>query len=454
MSDSPIVQAPLDPGALSVLGDKASFVLEEARRQGATDAEVGLSVSQGLSVSARLGEVETLEFHRDKGVSVTVYQGQRKGSASSSDDSEQSLKEAVAAAMAIARHTGEDEYAGLAPQALLAQEIPDLDLYHPWALPPREAVDLVLACEAAGRKDDRIVNSEGATVSSGDSLRVYANSAGFQAGYPSSSHSLSCVLVGEQDGVMQRDYWYDAGRQADRLASAEQIGARAAERVLARLGAERIGTGDMPVLFSPEVAAGVIGHFLGAIQGGALYRRASFLLDKVGEQLFPSWMQIGERPRLLAGNSSAPFDNDGLATRDQQFIRDGVLEGYALGLYASRRLGLSPTANGGGVRNVTVADTGQTQAQLLEGMGNGVLVTELMGSGVNPVTGDYSRGAAGFRVVNGQLAGPVEEFTIAGNLIDMFRGLAGAGTDRDLRGNVNCGSLLMESMKVAGNEAQ
>ena len=453
MSDLPIVQAPLDPGALSVLKDQAAFVLEEAARQGASEAEVGMSVSQGLSVTVRLGEVETLEFHRDKGVSVTVFQGQRKGTASSSDDSPQSLREAVAAALAIARHTGEDPCAGLAEPAQLESDLPDLDLYHPWELGSRAAIDLALACEAAGRGDPRIVNSEGASVSTGDTLRVYANSAGFMAGYPSSSHSLSCVLVAEQDGAMQRDYWYDAGRFPARLASAESIGARAAERVLARLGAGRMSTGDMPVLFAPEVAAGLIGHFLGAIQGGALYRRASFLLDRLGESLFPEWMQIAERPRLPGGNASAPFDSDGLATRDQQFVVDGALKGYALGLYAARRLKMSPTGNGGGARNVRVADTGQSLPQLLQQMGNGVMITEVMGSGVNQVTGDYSRGAAGFRVRDGVLAEPVEEFTIAGNLIDMFRSLSGAGTDRDPRGNVDCGSLLIDRMKVAGNQS-
>lgn len=450
MSGQGIVQPPLDPGALETLRNRAERILEEAKRQGATSAEVGLSLSQGLSVTARLGEVETLEFHRDRGVSLTVYFGQRKGSASSGDDADASISEMVAAACAIARHTGEDPSAGIAEAALLAQRVPDLDLYHPWTLTPEQAIEQALACEAAGRTDARIVNSEGATISTGSSLRWYANSNGFSAGYPSSRHSRSCVLVAEQDGVMQRDYWYDSRRNAADLAAVQAVGEKAMQRTLARLGARCPETAKLPVLFAPEVAAGLLGHLVGAISGGSLYRNASFLKGRLGEVLFPDWVSIEEQPLLKGASGSAPFDHDGLATRQQAFVRDGVLSQYALGLYAARRLGMQPTGNGGGVRNLVISNSGETQQQLLKKMDRGVLVTEAMGPGVNLVTGDYSRGAAGFWVENGEIQYPVENFTLASHLGDMFRHLAGAGTDVDDRGNIRVGSLLIEQMNIAG----
>ncbi|MBZ2189611.1 metalloprotease PmbA [Alcanivorax sp. JB21] len=440
----------LDDSVLETLRERARFVIEEAARQGATAAEVGISAGEGLSVTVRLGEVETLEFNRDRGVSVTVYAGQRKGTASSSDDAPDSLRETVAAALAIAQQTGLDEHNGLAPPEWLATEVPDLDLYHPWTLTPEQAIAEAQACEAAGRRDPRIINSEGATVGSHVSARVYANSHGFIGGWRGSHHSRSCVLVAEQDGAMQRDYWYDTQRDASRLATPEAIGARAAERTLARLGATRLDTGEMPVLFAPEVAKGLIGHFISAISGGALYRNASFLRDRIDSQVFPEWVTISERPHLRGGSASAPFDTDGIATRDQDFVRQGVLSQYALGLYAARRLARTPTGNGGGVRNLTISHGAEDQAALCRRMGHGVLITEVMGQGVNLVSGDYSRGASGFRVENGEIAGPVEEFTIAGHLGDMFAGLQAAGCDVDERGNIHCGSLLLSPMKIAG----
>ncbi|MDF1821659.1 MAG: metalloprotease PmbA [Alcanivoracaceae bacterium] len=451
MNQADIVQTAPEDGALEALKDRAALVLEEARRQGADACEVAISRNDGLSATVRLGDIETLEFHRDRGFSVTVWIGQRKGSASSSDDSAQSLRETVAAAMAIARHTGEDPSSGIADASLLASDLPDLDLCHPWPMSVAQAVDLAGRAEAAGRADARIINSEGATVSTGCSLRVYGNSNGFLAGYPGSFHSLSCVLVAGADGAMQRDYWYDGSRVPGRLMAPEDIGERAAARACARLGASRPRTGTVPVMFSPEVASGLLSHFVGAISGGALYRKSSFLLDSLGEPLFPAWCDIHEAPRMPSWNGSAPFDADGLATRDNQFVSAGVLKSYALGLYASRRLSAQPTGNGGGVRNLCISDSGESQQQLLEKMGNGVLVTEVMGQGVNMVTGDYSRGAAGYRVENGEITRPLEEFTIAGNLKDMFAGLQGAGTDVDTRGNVRCGSLLLAPMKVAGD---
>lgn len=450
MSGQVIVPRPLDPGALPMLRQRAEKVLEVAKRHGADAAEVGISLSQGLSVTVRMGEVETLEFHRDRGISLTVYINQSKGSASSGDDSDVSIEEMVAAACAIARQTGADQCAGLAPADWLATDIPDLDLYHPWEITPQQAIADAMQCEQAGRVDSRIVNSEGASISSGDTLRWYANSEGFSAGYPSSSHSRSCVLVAEQDGAMQRDYWYDGRRRAQDLMDADQVGERAAARSLARLDARRPKTGKLPVLFSPQVASGLLGHLIGAISGGSLYRNASFLKDRLGERLFPEWVTINELPRLPLGASSAPFDNDGLPTRAQNFIENGVLKSYALGLYAARRLSLIPTGNGGGVRNVRITDTGEDQAALLKKMDSGVLVTEAMGPGVNLVSGDYSRGAAGYWVEHGEIQYPIEEFTIAGHLQEMFSQIQGSGTDMDDRGNIQTGSLLLASMNVAG----
>ena len=450
MTDRDIVQRPLDPGALAALEQRAARVLEEARRAGASEAEVGISASQGLSVTVRMDEVETLEFHRDRGLSVTVYIGQQKGTASTSDDSDASIRATVEAACAIARHTGADPCAGLASADQLATRFPDLDLYHPWRLDADQAIEEARQCERAGRADARIVNSEGATLSSGTSLRVYGNSRGFLAGQAGTHHSRSCVLVAEQNGAMQRDYWYDGRRDPRRLQTADAIGEEARRRTLARLGARRPATGDMPVLFAPRTAATLLSHFVGAISGGALYRNASFLKDCVGEALFPAWVRIHENPLLPGMNGSAAWDQDGLPTRAQDFVRDGVLQGYALGLYASRRLGLTPTGNGGGVRNLRLDSSGEDFAALLKRLGNGILVTEVMGPGVNLVTGDYSRGAAGFLVENGEISVPLEEFTIAAPLRDIFSGLVAAGTDVDDRGNIHCGSLLVSRLRVAG----
>lgn len=449
MSAVPTLNAPT-PQALDALRERAHNVLEEARRQGATAAEVGISAGNGLSVTVRMGEIETLEFHNDRALSVVVFIGQRKGAASSSDDSEGSVRETVAAALAIAQQTGEDAHSGLAEPELLARDVPDLELCHPWAITPAEAIAQAQACEAAGRADPRIVNSEGATVSSSVSVRVYANSNGFVGAYAGSQHSRSCVLVAEHEGAMQRDYWYDSQREAAQLTAPEVIGERAAQRTLARLGAQRPATGESPLLFAPEVARGLLGHFVSAISGGALYRNASFLRDRLNSQVFPEWVTISELPRLLRGAASAPFDSDGIATRDQDFVRDGVLVSYALGLYAARRLGLAPTGNGGGVRNLRITHGEEDQAALCRRMGNGILITEVMGQGVNLVTGDYSRGASGFRVEDGEITAPLEEFTIAGHLGEMFASLVAAGSDIDQRGHIHCGSLLLAPMKIAG----
>lgn len=435
------------------LKQQVSEILTEAERQGASAASVNLGVSQGLSVDVRMGGVDTLEFHHNQGVSLTVYVGKRTGSASSTDTSPKSIKETVAAALAIAKHTGEDDANGLAPKALLAQadQLPVLDLYHPWDITPEAAIALAQQVEAAGRQDARIVNSDGATVTSGFSLRAYGNTEGLVAAYPSSSHGISCALVAEADGQMQRDYYYSAHRNPAVLLSAEAIGETAAERTLSRLGAKQPATGKWPVIFQAEVARGLLGHFISAISGGALYRKASFLLDRIDTQVFPEWLTLTEHPHLLQGPASAPFDSDGLPTREQSFVKNGVLRSYVLSLYSSRRLGLEPTGNGGGVRNLTLPAGDKNLAQLCEQMGTGILITELMGQGVNTLTGDYSRGAAGFWVENGVIAHPLEEFTVAGNLADMYMGIEAVGNDVDLRGGIHTGSLLLGPLTVAGS---
>ena len=450
MSDSPATTAKLDAEQLRQAQDAAAWVLEEARRQGLDGAEVNVSLSQGFSVNVRQGEVETVEFHRDRGVSLTVFQGKRKGHASSSDDSRDSLRDTLQAAAAIARYTEEDPHAGLAPADMLARDIPDLDLYHPWQMDTQTAIEEALRCEKVARADSRIVNSEGASISSGASLRVFATSEGFLHGYQGTHHSRVCSVVAEDEQGMQRDYWYDSGRRGERLASAEAIGEKARERALARLGATIPETGQQPIIFAPEVASGLLGHLVSAISGGALYRRSSFLQDSLGKPVLPDGYHLHENPHLAAGNASAPFDGDGLPTRKQAFVEDGVLKQYALGLYAGRRLGMSPTGNGGGVRNLRITDSGESLAELMARVPKGILVTEVMGQGVNMVTGDYSRGASGFWFENGVIQGPLQEFTIAGHLGEMLRGIQGSGTDVDYRGNIACGSLLLSPMQVAG----
>ncbi len=440
------------PQAQQQLAEQVEQIIDEARRQGASACEVAVSLEQGLTTSVRQGEVETVEFNRDQGYGITLYLGQRKGSASTSASGTEAIRETVAAALAIAQHASEDDCAGLADAALMARELPDLDLYHPWSIEPEQAIELALQCEAAAfAHDPRIRNADGSSLSSHQGCRVYGNSHGFIGGYTSSRHSLSCVMIAEQAGQMQRDYWYDVNRRAERLESPELIGRRAAERAVRRLGARSVPTCEVPVLFAAELAGGLFGHLLAAISGGNLYRRSSFLVDALGQTLFPEWMTIDERPRLPGGLASAAFDGDGLATYDKAFIEQGRLVSYVLGTYSGRKLGMPSTANAGGVHNLFVSHGTDDQAALLRQMGRGLLVTELMGQGVNLVTGDYSRGAAGFWVENGEIQFPVEEVTIAGNLRDMFRQIVAVGADLEWRGNVRSGSLLIERMTVAGS---
>jgi PmbA protein len=443
----------VDASRIGELKDVVASALAEARARGASQAEADASLQRGLTATVRLGEVDTIEYHRDRGLSLTVYYGKAKGSASTADLRPAAVREIVLKASAIARHTSADECSGLADPAELAHAVPDLDLYHPWDIEPEQAVSLARDCEAAGLAcDARLRNSEGATVTTHTSVRVYGNSNGFLHGFPSTSHSVSCALVAQEGEDMQRDYWYSVARRAQDLKDAGDIGRQAAQRALRRLGARQLSTQRAPVLFAPELARGLFGHFTGAIRGASQYRRSSFLLEAAGTQVFPSFINIAERPHLLQGLASAPFDGEGVATHDRELVQEGVLQGYVLGSYSARKLGLKTTGNAGGIHNllVTAAGADGSFEQLLQRMGAGLLVTELMGPGVNGVTGDYSRGASGFWIEGGAIAYPVHEITIAGNLREMLRGIVAVGSDVDAQGAIRTGSVLIEAMTIAG----
>jgi len=444
----------VDGTRIPELKNIVSDALAHARKMGATQAEADVSLQKGLTTTVRLGEVETVEYQRDRGMGVTVYFGKRKGSASTADLSPRAVSETVEKACDIARYTAEDDCAGLADPEELARDIPDLDLDHPWDISPEQAVECARNCEAAGREvDSRITNSEGATVASHRGVRVYGNSHGFLAGYPSTSHSVSCVLLAQAGEDMQRDYWYSSTRDARELEAAEGIGRKAGARAVARLGARKIATQKARVLYAPEVARGLIGHFLGAVRGSSQYRKSSFLLGAAGQAVFPSFLELTERPHIPRGLGSSPFDGEGVATRDRDLVRDGVLQGYVLGSYSARKLGLKTTGNAGGTHNLLVGSGrgGMGVDALMRELGTGLLVTELMGQGVNGVTGDYSRGASGYWIENGAVTYPVHEITIAGNLKDMYRNIAALGDDIDLRGGVRVGSILISEMTIAGD---
>jgi len=435
---------------LDLLESYVRDALRLAQKAGAADAEVTAHTSQGLSVSARLGEVETLEHMQDRGVSVTVLIGNRKGSANSADLRKQSIESCVRHAVDIARYTQEDKANGLADPSLLATEFPDLDLWHPAAMDASAAIERALACETAGRSNGKITNSEGASFSAGLGLGVYGNSNGFIGRGAGTRFSQSCVLLAGSGEGMQRDYSYDSRRCFEDLESPETTGIEAALRTVSRLGARQLQTAEMPVLFAPEVAQGLVRHLISAISGSALYRNASFLKDRAGEAIFPPWVNIAERPFLLRGTSSAAFDSEGVATRERRIIDSGTLTGYVLSSYSGRRLGLETTGNAGGVRNLLLEPGGDDAADLVRHMREGLYVVEVMGQGVNTVTGDYSMGASGFRVENGEKAFPVDEVTIAGNLVDIFQNITAAGKDIDTRGNIHTGSVLISKMMVAG----
>jgi PmbA protein len=434
----------------SLLQNAAQQALDAAKKLGATAAEVGISQSLGLSVNVRQAEIETLEHNKDTGLGVTVYLGQSKASASTSDLRPEAVHETVAMACSIAKHTQEDKFAGLADAELMATTFPDLQLYYPWELSPEQAIALAMECEQAGRDFDPLIsNSEGASVSSHEGQRIYANSHGFIGQTQSTRHSLSCTLIARDEAGMQRDYWYDVARDSQDLVSAISVGRKAAEQTLKRLNAREIETGHYPVIFAAEIASSLFGQLVGGIRGSALYRKSSFLLDKLGEQIFPAFMHIHEQPHLVKALGSSSFDSEGVATQNRDIIRDGVLQGYVLDSYSARRLNMTTTANAGGVHNLTVDSNDLSFKDMLKAMDRGVIVTETMGMGVNIVNGDYSQGAAGFWVENGEIQYAIDEFTIAGQLQDMFKGIQAVANDVDLRSNIRSGSVWIDKMMVA-----
>ncbi len=426
-------------------------ILDEAGKRGADAAEVSASQDAGLAVTVRKGELETVEFNQDRGFGITVYVGNSKGSASTSDSRPSAIAETVAKALDIARHTQDDPCNGLADAELMPAAVPDLDLFHEAPMDTARAEAAARACEAAGLGlDARIVNSEGAAAQAQQSCRVYGNSQGFIGGHSATRYDISCVLIAEDENGMQRDYWYTANRDSLALESPEAVGRRAAERTLARLSPGKVPTGSYPVLFCPETAASLVGHLIGAINGGALYRKASFLLDSLGMRVASNHLSLTEQPLLPKAIGSASFDADGVATRENAFIDGGVVQSYALSTYSGRKLGMATTGNAGGVHNLTLSGRTLPVGALLAEMGRGLYVTELMGQGVNAVSGDYSRGASGFWVENGEIRQPVHELTIAANLKDVYRDIVALGDDLDVRGNVRAPSVLIGGMTVAG----
>lgn len=426
-------------------------VIKLAKLAGASSAEVDVSFGTGQTVSVRKGEIENIEYNRDKSVAVTVFFGQRKGYASSSDFSPQALQQTVDAACNIAKFTAEDPFCGLADPMLMAKNVEDLELHHPWEMSVEAASEIANNCEAAALAVDakRITNSEGASVSTNQGQFIYANTHGFVNGYPSSRHSISCSVIAEANGAMQRDYWYSQARDYRDLADATDVGRLAGERTVRRLGAKTIKTGQYPVLFEAPVAAGLISSLIGAISGGNLYRKSSFLLDSIGEKIAASLLNIEELPHIKKGLASSAFDNEGVATQSRKLIADGVLQGYMLSSYSARKLNMQTTGNAGGAHNLIVQHTKQSFGDVLKQMHTGLLVTEVLGHGLNMVTGDYSRGAAGFWVENGVIVHPVEEITIASNLKDMLQHIVAIADDAVKPSAKQVGSILVESMTVA-----
>jgi PmbA protein len=443
--------APRFSHSSDALRDIAQGMLAYAKQRGASAASVDVSVGFGQAVTVRQGEVETIEYNRDKGLGITVYLGQQRGNASTSDFGTQAIRDTVDAALSIARYTAKDECSGLPDADMLARETADLDLYYPWDLSVDDAISLAQQCEqAALDADKRVSNSEGATVNLHEALFVSANSLGFLGGFPTSRHSLSCAVIAGKDDMMERDYWYTVARDARDLLDARQVGRIAAERSVRRLDARQIATMQVPVLFEAPIAASLLGHFVGAVSGGSLYRKSSFLLDQKDQQIFAPHINISDVPDIRKGLASSPFDDEGVKTRTRSIVEDGVLKDYFLGSYSARKLGLRSTGNAGGNHNLILQSGELDFAGLLRTMSRGLLVTELLGSGVNAVTGDYSRGAAGFWVEHGEIQYPVEEITIAGNLKDMYRNIVAVGNDVLVQGSRQCGSILVEGMTVAG----
>ena len=434
------------------LRDAVSLAIEIAQKAGAT-AEVGVTKSSGLSVSTRLQEIENVEFNNDGALGISVYVGQQKGNASTSDLTPEAIKNTVEAALAIAKYTSPDDCAGLADKELIAFDAPDLDLYHAAEIDVDKAVQLALDTEkAALEHDERIVNSEGASFNAHTGVRVYGNSHGMLQSYLSSRYSLSCSVIAEHQEQLERDYEYTVARNINQLAPPHWVGENAAQKAIARLQPQKLATQEAPVIFLNDVATGLISHLAAAISGGSLYRKASFLLDHLGKQVLPDWFEISERPHLIGQLASTPFDSEGVRTQDMEIIRSGILQTYLLTSYSGRKLGMQSTGHAGGIHNWLIKpnSSGKLTA-LLRQMNRGLLVTEVMGQGVNLVTGDYSRGAAGFWVENGEIQYPVAEITIAGQLPDMLRNIVAVADDIEHRSNIQTGSILLEKMKISGN---
>ena len=436
---------------LDTLKQLNADIIRLAKQAGASSADAEVSYGTGQSVSVRLGETENIEYNRDKGCTVTVYFGHKKGNASTSDLSTEALKQTVEAACNIAKYTAEDPFCGLAEASLMASNPPELSLHHPWQIEVEDALDIAKRCEAAALAVDpnKISNSEGASVYTQTGMFVYGNSHGFVGGYPSSRHSISCSVIAESDGAMQRDYWYSSARDSLDLDSPEAVGKKAGERTVQRLNIRPIKTGNYPVLFEAPLASGLISTLISAVSGGNLYRKSSFLLDSMGKSIASPLLTIVEDPHMLKGSASSPFDGEGVATKKRILVDQGVLQGYVLGSYSARKLGLQTTGNAGGAHNILVPSTGQDFAVLLKAMGTGLLVTEVLGHGLNMVTGDYSRGAAGYWVENGVISHAVEEITIAGNMKDMLKHIVAIGNDVIPNTSKQTGSILIEQMMVA-----
>lgn len=436
------------------LRELSDQVLSLTKKHGASDAEVYLNRGEGLSVEIHMNSVDKLEYNRDQGLNLTVYMGLHTGTASTSDLSPQAIEDTVKAACNIAKFTGEDKYTGLADKALMVGDTPDLDMYHPWDLKAEQAIEIARECEIAAREhDSRIINSDGANISTYSGIGVIANTHGFVGATPSSRHSLSCSVIGQEPDTegMQRDYWYSTTRRKQDLESAKLIGVKAAERTLSRLQSQQISTRKASVLYSPEVARSIISHFTSAISGGSQYRKSTFLLDCIDEKVFPDYIRLHEQPHILQGFGSSYFDKEGVATKNRDIVTEGIVQDFIMSSYSARQLGLKTTANAGGTHNLTLDSTGQDFDELLNMMGTGLLVTELIGSGVNNITGDYSRGAAGFWVENGEIQYPVEEVTVAGNLKEMFQNIVAVGNDIDFRSATRTGSILIDGMTIAGS---
>jgi PmbA protein len=446
VSSAPRFSHPAD-----VLRNIAQDMLDYAKQRGASAASVDVSEGFGQGVTVRQGTVETIEYNRDKGLGITVYIGQQRGNASTSDFTPRAMRDTVDAALSIARYTAKDDCSGLPDADMLARDCPDMDLYHPWDLPVDAAIALAQQCEQAALDTDaRISNSEGATVNLHEAQFVSANSLGFIGGFPTSRHSLSCAVIAGQDDAMERDYWYAVARDAKDLPDVQQIGRIAAERTVRRLNARQLKTMQVPVLFEAPIASGLLGSFANAVSGGSLYRKSSFLLDQLDQTIFAPHINITDVPDIPKGLASGPFDNEGVQTQRRVIVENGVLRGYFLGSYSARKLGMRSTGNAGGNHNLILQSGTLDFAGLLNTMSRGLLVTELLGQGINTVTGDYSRGAAGFWVENGEIQYPVQEITIAGNLKDMFRNIVAVGNDVLVQGSRQCGSILVEGMTIAG----